>query len=927
MGILPSVERKLLQHSECIGKWIEVSEEEQHENNSSSLTQNKYKTFNLDLECEGTLANHHSGVNCCGESMIRGDDRQHSKCSNPRHHLCEIKVIHTLMTNTSQQQQIKADYRYTPANPRTGGPSSLSEKLSSSCCRNHTIIPPQSLPLGIHLHKAVYLNSRIYVFGGSTRKELNSNCFLEYDVENEKWKRLSTLISSPFIDENVSYSSAQTSMTGSNANPPNPSLDHSTLNASQPSCSSSNGHNNMTPQRAVPMYLNPCFYHSLCVCKKRRKIYVFGGRTNSVVTSNNLYEFDVDKQQWNVLTPIRNNSKQEKLPKREGHSAFVRDDFLYIVAGYEYNTDQYSNEIIEINLETNTWRYLSEDYSKKAKRGGHRNTPKIATSGHTTDSDEEYNDEHDTSTMFTKVAYHCSEYCESRDELLIYGGKTREKPFGPLSNNLYVYSFKRKEWTLYKAPSLLRRKHFERDRHDNTLTTYLTYDDHRQFIMSYNKSSTIVEDRYFVICNGLINDHFDRRHYIDEMIIIDIYSNTWYKVSDGLALSIPFDSCLVYCDNYNRVYSIGGYNPCAEKPHLPNVTKLEYKITNCDYLKQYVSKISNPTFPIPFVTVTSHDRRQSFQLSQVIAMRLFGEEFGNIRCDKPIIVETPFDPSQLSDVIDYLHGSDIDFREVNDILELLEKTIKFPALGPTLDSYLLRRLETGLITEKNVTCILKSYQHVPRVEMLCLSFLKRNGMKVPINDCSELPKIILTKLEQFKQTRHCVPPQGTCCSSNGPSNISGDVKNVNLKFSTTQCNRLYLAEPMPTLLVFLRSLRKDLDASQRTGDLTLFIHDQEKDRVKSITLDSAVAVMTSKFFERMLSAGFEERGRNCIELLNPVTLNENDLINLVDLLYLTPPSRIDPWMNKKNKWNYIYRIADFYCLDIITAILEDKSVD
>ena len=264
---------------------------------------------------------------------------------------------------------------------------------------------------------------------------------------------------------------------------------------------------------------------------------------------------------------------------------------------------------------------------------------------------------------------------------------------------------------------------------------------------------------------------------------------------------------------------------------------------------------------------------------------------------------------------------------MNDILELLEKTIKFPALGPTLDSYLLRRLETGLITEKNVTCILKSYQHVPRVEMLCLSFLKRNGMKVPINDCSELPKIILTKLEQFKQTRHCVPPQGTCCSSNGPSNISGDVKNVNLKFSTTQCNRLYLAEPMPTLLVFLRSLRKDLDASQRTGDLTLFIHDQEKDRVKSITLDSAVAVMTSKFFERMLSAGFEERGRNCIELLNPVTLNENDLINLVDLLYLTPPSRIDPWMNKKNKWNYIYRIADFYCLDIITAILEDKSVD
>ncbi|EFC40235.1 predicted protein [Naegleria gruberi] len=678
---------------------------------------------------------------------------------------------------------------------------------------------PSSLPFGIHLHKAVILNSKIYVFGGSTRKELNSNSFLEYNIESKKWKVLPSFIECREFENQLV----------------GPSL-----------LSSTNNQTNQLPTNSR-IYLNPCFYHSVSACPKRNKIYVFGGRTSSVISSNNLYEFDVKTEEWTILNPVRISKKniysRERLPRREGHSSFIRKDCLYIIAGYEYNTDQYSNEIIEINLDSQTWKFLSEDMNIKPANPMLQVPSVLFSSASSLLSSTSNERVSSTAPQFTKLAYHTSVYCESKDELIIYAGKTREKPFGPLTNSLHIYSFQKKEWSAFSAPNLVK-------------SGFISYDDNRQFIKSYNKGGNLFMDRYLIVSNGLINDHYDRRHYINEVMIIDIHTNQWYKISNSNLLNMYYDSFLIFSEK--KCYSIGGYNPCVEKPHLDTLVELDLQICGEQELIGGMERFLDSNLPMKKIPVKS---REGFvSLIPLILMKRLDESelMKEDQLKNGIEMETSVNCVEL--LKDWLVGKELN-AELLDLIELFRATLQFKKLEQTLHPYLINRIRKSLISNKdNVEEELMLCESIPRLRPIC---------------------------EEVRNS----------------TNDSQHASLVDFKF------------PLQDLLDYFSYLREEIKSGKRKGDLTLTL---ETNRNLKLSIDSEICIITSQFFSKLISGQFNERLSSKIILNNDITLNESDLNDLVDLLYLQPPSNLMKCTNRLEIINQIFVISDFYCIDWMT---------
>ncbi|KAI5966685.1 KEL2 [Candida theae] len=96
----------------------------------------------------------------------------------------------------------------------------------------------------------------------------------------------------------------------------------------------------------------PLTNHSMSIYKE--KIYVFGGVYNNERVSNDLWEFDVEHEQWKQIQ----TSGTLPLPVNE-HSACVVDDRLYIYGGNDFSGVIYSSLYV-LDLKTFTWYKLLE---------------------------------------------------------------------------------------------------------------------------------------------------------------------------------------------------------------------------------------------------------------------------------------------------------------------------------------------------------------------------------------------------------------------------------------------------------------------------------------------------------------------------------------------------------------------------------------
>jgi hypothetical protein len=100
--------------------------------------------------------------------------------------------------------------------------------------------------------------------------------------------------------------------------------------------------NNQTPPASYGSTLN--FYNN--------KLYLFGG-TNGTFFFNQVYEYDLEKQNWKLL------QVNGAVPKtRYKHNSFIYQDHLYIFNGGQYDPLEGQIKLNRLNLKTLVWEII-----------------------------------------------------------------------------------------------------------------------------------------------------------------------------------------------------------------------------------------------------------------------------------------------------------------------------------------------------------------------------------------------------------------------------------------------------------------------------------------------------------------------------------------------------------------------------------------
>ncbi|XP_072939267.1 kelch domain-containing protein 3 [Epargyreus clarus] len=95
------------------------------------------------------------------------------------------------------------------------------------------------------------------------------------------------------------------------------------------------------------------------------KVYMWGGRNNAVACDT-LSCFDSEKLEWS------NPKVTGSIPHaKDGHSACIVKNKMYIFGGFEYLTDQYSQEVHCLDLETMVWSYVRPKGNAPSHRDFH----------------------------------------------------------------------------------------------------------------------------------------------------------------------------------------------------------------------------------------------------------------------------------------------------------------------------------------------------------------------------------------------------------------------------------------------------------------------------------------------------------------------------------------------------------------------------
>ena len=94
-----------------------------------------------------------------------------------------------------------------------------------------------------------------------------------------------------------------------------------------------------------PTFINGFFQ----VCAHGTDIYLFGGR-NDEAPCNVVYRFDTKTGTWSRPVVAGNIP-----PERDGHSACVINDSMYVFGGYEESHSRYGQEVYQLDLKEMTW--------------------------------------------------------------------------------------------------------------------------------------------------------------------------------------------------------------------------------------------------------------------------------------------------------------------------------------------------------------------------------------------------------------------------------------------------------------------------------------------------------------------------------------------------------------------------------------------
>ncbi|KAJ0175456.1 hypothetical protein K1T71_008615 [Dendrolimus kikuchii] len=95
------------------------------------------------------------------------------------------------------------------------------------------------------------------------------------------------------------------------------------------------------------------------------KVYMWGGRNNAVAC-NTLSCFDTKTLEWS--TPLVTGMVPYA---KDGHSASIIKNKMYIFGGFEYLTDQYSQEVHCLDLDTMQWTYMDPQGAPPSHRDFH----------------------------------------------------------------------------------------------------------------------------------------------------------------------------------------------------------------------------------------------------------------------------------------------------------------------------------------------------------------------------------------------------------------------------------------------------------------------------------------------------------------------------------------------------------------------------
>uniref|UniRef100_A0A158PKZ1 Kelch domain-containing protein 10 n=1 Tax=Angiostrongylus costaricensis TaxID=334426 RepID=A0A158PKZ1_ANGCS len=90
------------------------------------------------------------------------------------------------------------------------------------------------------------------------------------------------------------------------------------------------------------------------VCAYRGRAYLWGGRNDDYGASSILHEFDPVLLRWRIV-PVEGRVP----PSRDGHSAVVVGDRMYLFGGFEEDLQRFSQETYVFDFLTNRWSELN----------------------------------------------------------------------------------------------------------------------------------------------------------------------------------------------------------------------------------------------------------------------------------------------------------------------------------------------------------------------------------------------------------------------------------------------------------------------------------------------------------------------------------------------------------------------------------------
>uniref|UniRef100_A0A8R1HQR6 Kelch domain-containing protein 3 n=1 Tax=Caenorhabditis japonica TaxID=281687 RepID=A0A8R1HQR6_CAEJA len=96
------------------------------------------------------------------------------------------------------------------------------------------------------------------------------------------------------------------------------------------------------------------------------KAYIWGGRNDDYGACNLMHEYDPKQNVWRKV-----NVDGFVPPSRDGHTAVVWNNQMYIFGGFEEDTQRFSQETYVFNFATNTWRELATKNSPPMWRDFH----------------------------------------------------------------------------------------------------------------------------------------------------------------------------------------------------------------------------------------------------------------------------------------------------------------------------------------------------------------------------------------------------------------------------------------------------------------------------------------------------------------------------------------------------------------------------